>query len=237
MFVFSDQQSFDMLGCYGNRQIITPHLDALAAEGVRFNHCVSSQPVCTPFRGMLLTGQHPLRSGAFKNDVRIVPGQGHYFGEVLRDAGYRLGYFGKWHLYGGDRNRPIPPGPYRYGFDHEFLSNNCTLLFDAQHAYYWDDQRPETALRRLGALRADAAGRAVHRGERGPAVRAVPLLSSAAQLAGGARRLRGAAGPAQAVRSGPAHAAAQRQGHAPAPPDVPGLHGHVYGRGSRRSAS
>jgi len=140
VFVFSDQQSFDMLGCYGNQQIITPHLDAFATEGVRFNHCVSSQPVCTPFRGMLLTGQHPLRCGAIKNDVRIVPGEGHYFGEVLRDAGYRLGYFGKWHLYGGDRNRPIPAGPFRYGFDHDFLSNNCTLLFDAQRAFYWDDR-------------------------------------------------------------------------------------------------
>ena len=139
VFVFSDQQSFDMLGCYGNKDIITPNLDAFAAEGVRFNHCISSQPVCTPYRGMLLTGQHPLRCGAFKNDIRVVPGGGNYFAEVLRDAGYQLGYFGKWHLYGGDRNRPIPAGPFRYGFDQVFLSNNCTLLFDAEHAYYWDD--------------------------------------------------------------------------------------------------
>jgi arylsulfatase A-like enzyme len=140
VFVFSDQQSFDMLGCYGNKDIITPHLDAFAAEGVRFRHCVSSAPVCTPYRGMLLSGQHPLRCGAIKNDVRIVPGGGQYFGEVLRDAGYRLGYLGKWHLYGGDRDRPIPAGPYRYGFDHTFLSNNCTLVYDAKRAYYWDAQ-------------------------------------------------------------------------------------------------
>ena len=140
VFVFSDQQSFDMLGCYGNAQIKTPNLDAFAAQGLRFNHCISNQPVCTPFRGMLLTGQHPLRCGAFKNDVRVVPGHGRYFAEVLRDAGYRLGYFGKWHLFGGERNRPIPPGPFRYGFDQEFLSNNCTLQFDARSAYYWDAQ-------------------------------------------------------------------------------------------------
>ena len=140
VFVFSDQQSFDMLGCYGNKEIVTPNIDAFAAEGVRFNQCVSSQPVCTAYRGMLLTGRHPLRCGALKNDVRVVPGGGRYFGEVLRDAGYRMGYFGKWHLYGGDRNRPIPPGPFRYGFDHDFLSNNCTLLYDAQHAYYWDER-------------------------------------------------------------------------------------------------
>ena len=139
VFVFSDQQSFDMLGCAGNKDIITPNLDKFAAEGVRFNHCVSSSPVCTPFRGMLLTGQHPLRSGAFCNDIRIVPGEGRYFGEVLRDAGYSCGYVGKWHLYGGDRRRPIPAGPYRYGFDRTFLSNNCNELLDDKRAYYWDE--------------------------------------------------------------------------------------------------
>jgi arylsulfatase A-like enzyme len=144
VFVFSDQQSFDMLGCYGNKDIITPNIDAFAAEGIRFEHCISSQPACTPYRAILMSGQHPLNSGGFKNDVRIVPGEGRYFAEVLRDAGYQLGYFGKWHIYGGDRNRPIPPGPYRYGFDHEFLSNNCTLLFDAKRAYYWNSEGKKT---------------------------------------------------------------------------------------------
>lgn len=138
VFLFSDQQSYDMLGCYGNRQIITPNIDRLATESVRFNYCISNSPVCTPYRGLLLTGQHPLYSGALGNDLQIVPGNGKYFGEVLRDAGYRTGYFGKWHLHGGDRVRPIPPGPYRYGFDGEFLSNNCTLLYDKNRAYYWD---------------------------------------------------------------------------------------------------
>ena len=139
VFVFSDQQSFDMLGCAGNKDIITPNLDKLAAAGVRFNQCISSSPVCTPFRGMLLTGQHPLRSGAFCNDIRIVPGEGRYFGEVLRDAGYACGYVGKWHLYGGDRNRPIPAGPFHNGFDQTFLSNNCNELFDDKRAYFWDE--------------------------------------------------------------------------------------------------
>ncbi|MCF7818025.1 MAG: sulfatase [Kiritimatiellales bacterium] len=140
VFVFSDQQSWDMLGCYGNRDIKTPNLDRFSREGVRFSHCISTSPVCTPYRGILLSGQHPLRTGAFENDLQMRPGNGKYFAEVLRDAGYRTGYFGKWHLYGGDRNRGIPPGPFRYGFDDEFLSNNCTLVFDAARAYYWDQE-------------------------------------------------------------------------------------------------
>jgi len=140
LFVLSDQHSWDMLGAYGNREIQTPNFDRLAREGIRFNHCVSNSPVCTPYRGILFSSQHPLTCGAIQNDLQILPGNGTYFAEVLRDAGYRTGYYGKWHLYGGDRNRGIPPGPYRYGFDHEFLTNNCSLVFDAASAYYWDQE-------------------------------------------------------------------------------------------------
>jgi len=140
VFVFSDQQSSDMLGCYGNRQISTPHLDRFASQGVRFAHCISNAPLCTPYRGILFSGMHSFHNGAMENDIRMLPGSGNYFGEVLRDAGYRTGYVGKWHLYGGDRVRPIPPGRDRYGFDNTFLSNNCTVVFDAKRAYYWDEQ-------------------------------------------------------------------------------------------------
>ncbi len=136
LFIFTDQQSFDMLGCYGNQQIQTPHLDRLASEGVRFEYCISSSPVCTPMRAMLLSGQHPLKNGAFTNDVNMFPGNGTYFAEVLNAHGYQTGYVGKWHVYGGNRNRPIPAGPYRYGFDDAFLSNNCALQFNK--GFYYD---------------------------------------------------------------------------------------------------
>ena len=139
VFVFSDQQASDMVGCYGNDQIITPNIDQMAAEGVRFRHCVSSYSCCTPYRGMLMSGQHPLYNGCLANDMQLLPGKGNHLGEVLRDGGYRLGYIGKWHLYGGLRDRPIPRGPFRYGFDHEFFSNNCTVDFGAESAFYWDE--------------------------------------------------------------------------------------------------
>lgn len=140
VFVFSDQQSSDMLGCYGNSQIQTPRTDAFSKQSVLFRHCISNSPLCTPYRGMLLSGQHPLHSAAIENDVRMIRGEGNHFGERLRDAGYRMGYVGKWHLYGGNRVRPIPRGPDRYGFDDYFLSNNCTVVFDAERAYYWDEE-------------------------------------------------------------------------------------------------
>ncbi|MEI7422028.1 MAG: sulfatase [Prolixibacteraceae bacterium] len=144
IFIFSDQHSFDMLGCNGNKQIKTPNIDQFAKEAVRFNHCISSCPVCTPYRSMLLSGQHPLKNGAMVNDIQMLPGNGNYLGQVLRDAGYHTGYYGKWHLYGGDRERAIPEGPYRYGFDNEFLSNNCTMLYDSARAYYWSENGEKT---------------------------------------------------------------------------------------------
>ncbi len=140
VFVFSDQQSRDMLGCYGNEDIITPNLDRFASEGIRFNQCISNCPVCTPFRSMLLSGKHPLYTGTYTNDQPLLINNGKTFGEVLKDAGYRTGYVGKWHLLGGDRKRPIPAGPQRFGFDDMFLSNNCHVDFRPGKCYYWNEE-------------------------------------------------------------------------------------------------
>ena len=139
VFVFSDQQSFDMLGCYGNEQIKTPVIDELASEGVRFNYCISSNPVCSPYRAMLLTGQHVLQNGVFVNDIKVITDDIVPLGQALKNAGYRTGYVGKWHLLGGDRNRAVPAGPDRLGFD-TFLSNNCTLRFGPEHAFYFNEK-------------------------------------------------------------------------------------------------
>lgn len=144
LFLFSDQHSYDMMGCSGNPQVQTPVMDRLSSEGVHFTHCFSTSPVCSPYRSMLLSGLHTLHNGVFVNDVTMIPGQGKYFGEALRDAGYQTGYFGKWHILGGNRVRPIPPGELRYGFDGAFLSNNCTTMFDAARAYYWNQDGERT---------------------------------------------------------------------------------------------
>lgn len=140
VFIFSDQQTFDMLGCYGNRQIKTPNLDEFSKQGVRFTHCFSNEPICTPFRGMLMSGQHPLYNGTYVNDKPLVPGHGKKFAEVLRDAGYNTAYVGKWHLQGGDRDRPIPKGKMRYGFDELFATNNCHVDFRAGKCFYWNEE-------------------------------------------------------------------------------------------------
>ena len=89
----------------------TPHLDALASSGVRFEHAYSTQPVCGPARSCLFTGLFPHENGILGNsmplgaDVRTL-------GERLTDAGIHCAYIGKWHLDGGDYfgNGICPPG-------------------------------------------------------------------------------------------------------------------------------
>ncbi|MGA1531032.1 MAG: sulfatase [Kiritimatiellia bacterium] len=139
LFIFSDQQSWDTLGAYGNGEVRTPNLDRLAGRATVVEYAFANNPVCTPSRGMLLTGRHTWDVGAHVNDQQLKPGQGRYFAEVLTAQGYRSAWIGKWHLYGGDRNRPIPPGPFRYGFDEAFLSNNCTVDFRPDQTFFWNE--------------------------------------------------------------------------------------------------
>ena len=136
VIVLSDQHSADMVGTYGNNQIITPNLDALADEGMVLEHAFSNQPVCTPFRGMLMSGMHPLKNGAFVNDVPLLPNKTKLMAEILKEKGYQTAYFGKWHLLGGNRDRGIPK-EMTYGFD-EVLTNNCHVDFRPGKAFFWN---------------------------------------------------------------------------------------------------
>lgn len=138
VIVLSDQHSADMVGAYGNEQIISPHLDQLAAEGVLLERAFSSQPVCTPFRGMLMSGMHPLKNGAFVNDVPLLPNKTKLMAEILKEKGYQTAYFGKWHLLGGNRDRGIPK-EMTYGFD-TVLTNNCHVDFRPGKAFFWNEK-------------------------------------------------------------------------------------------------
>lgn len=138
LFVFSDQHSHDLLGCNGHDQVKTPNFDAFSRQGLSLDSCFSVSPLCTPMRGSLLSGKHPLHNGAYDNCIRMLDGKGTYFAEVLKQNGYKTGYVGKWHLYGGYWYQPVPAGPYRYGFDDVFLTNNCDLNYQPDNAYYFD---------------------------------------------------------------------------------------------------
>jgi arylsulfatase A-like enzyme len=112
------------MGCAGNVDVKTPTLDALAAGGVRLSHCFANNPVCCPSRASMFTGTYPITHRVVSNDLPVrtdLP----TLGTVLRDAGYRTGYIGKWHLDGVPRRKFTPPGERRLGFDHYWAVFNC----------------------------------------------------------------------------------------------------------------
>ena len=135
VFVFGDQHRWCSTGFGGSRQVQTPYMDRLAGEGVAFDLAVANIPVCTPWRAAFLTGQYPLTTGMFMNDVRL-PVDRPTLGTVLRAAGYDTAYIGKWHLDGPSRGGYTPPGPRRQGFDF-WAVGNCT--HDYMHSLHYRD--------------------------------------------------------------------------------------------------
>lgn len=107
VFILTDNQGAWTLGCYGNPDIRTPHIDRMAAEGIRFTRALSSNPVCSPTRATFLTGLIPSQHGVHSFlDPKFMMGPGARntlqeftsLGEILRDVGYTCGLSGKWHL-------------------------------------------------------------------------------------------------------------------------------------------
>jgi arylsulfatase A-like enzyme len=139
VFILTDNQGAWTLGCYGNPDIRTPHIDRLAAEGIRFTRALSSNPVCSPTRATFLTGLLPSQHGVHSFlDPKYMMGPEAYntlaeftsLGEVLKGAGYVCGLSGKWHL--GANLTPSegfsfwstkPDGSTREFYDQEVIEN------------------------------------------------------------------------------------------------------------------
>jgi arylsulfatase A-like enzyme len=140
LIILPDQLRAQALGCMGNPEIRTPHLDALAREGLLFRNTFANSPVCCPARAVLLTGRYAHANGMVANDLRLRESE-VTVAEILRDQGYVTGFIGKWHLDGGPRLPGfVPPGPRRQGFDF-WAANECSHAhFDTQ--YFRDTDRP-----------------------------------------------------------------------------------------------
>ena len=97
LWICTDQQRYDTLGCYGNNSVTTRNIDRLAREGTRFEYAFSQSPVCTPSRGAFLTGRYP-RTCRIRQNGAAVPGTEVLVTRMLADAGYHCGLSGKLHL-------------------------------------------------------------------------------------------------------------------------------------------
>lgn len=119
---FTDQQRADAAGCYGNSLGLTPNLDAMAAQGVRFDLAFTNQPVCGPARALLQTGLYPTATGCFRNGIPL-PTDAITLARLLHGAGYEVGYIGKWHLAGRKLGDPqFVPEERRGGYSDYWLA-------------------------------------------------------------------------------------------------------------------
>ena len=133
LFIHTDQQRWDALGANGNDEIRTPHLDALAAEGVTFNRYFTQATVCAPSRASYLTGRYPSQLGIYKNG-RTVPESVPTIADYLGRAGYVTGNLGKLHFKPHALRDHRDPHP-RYGFDHIEIADEPGCYPDAYRAW------------------------------------------------------------------------------------------------------
>ncbi|MCB1341601.1 MAG: sulfatase [Pseudooceanicola sp.] len=100
LYILPDQIRASALPIYGEPNIATPNIDRLAAQGTVLENAVSTAPVCTPYRSMLMTGRHPQTTGHVINFLRTRSDE-IGLADVLNAGGYHTGYVGKWHLHTG----------------------------------------------------------------------------------------------------------------------------------------
>jgi len=119
VIIFTDDQGYNDVGCYGSPNISTPHLDQMAKDGARFTNFYVSQPVCSASRASLLTGCYANRIGIHGAFMPYVKKGLHNdevtIAEMLKPLGYKTGIYGKWHL--GSEPEFLPT---RQGFDDYF---------------------------------------------------------------------------------------------------------------------
>jgi arylsulfatase A-like enzyme len=97
LLITTDQHRFDALGCMGSSEVLTPNIDRLATQGVLFERCYVTNPVCMPSRASFLTGQFPDAHGVRRNGIPV-PDVQHGLARALGRQGYRTGMFGKTHF-------------------------------------------------------------------------------------------------------------------------------------------
>lgn len=140
LFIMADDIGAECFGCYGSTTYKTPHVDALAASGIRFDNGYST-PLCTPSRAQAMTGRYPFRTGwdhlIERGEVHGLdffdPSREFTFGHALQEAGYATAASGKWQLARLDEH---PNHPRACGFDEHYLW--AWKYDDRKHSRYWN---------------------------------------------------------------------------------------------------
>lgn len=156
ILVMADDLGWGDVGYNGHPVIKTPHLDAMAAAGARFDRFYSAGPVCSPTRGSCLTGRNPNRYGIFSANIGHLRQQEVSLAQVFKEKGYATGHFGKWHLgtlfpdFSGKGPNRKPAENYMTpgmtGFDEWFATEFAVATYDPyvrddehSHSKYWKE--------------------------------------------------------------------------------------------------
>lgn len=136
LIIYTDDQGSVDAGCYGSPDLVTPAIDRLAANGVRFTQMLAPSAICSASRAGLLTGKIPMRAGvpgnvSSQHGNSGLPTKNYTIAEMLRDAGYRTHHVGKWHL--GYDEETMPLG---HGFDSSF-GHMGGCIDNYSHFFYW----------------------------------------------------------------------------------------------------
>ncbi|MFP6575264.1 MAG: sulfatase-like hydrolase/transferase [Pirellulaceae bacterium] len=137
ILIYTDDQGTMDVGCYGAKDLITPHLDELAFRGIRWTQFYSAAPVCSPSRAAVLTGRYPQRAGLAGNagsqpGSEGMPASQVTMAEMFKAAGYATGHVGKWHL--GYVPETMPNAQ---GFDDSF-GHMGGCIDNYSHFFYWN---------------------------------------------------------------------------------------------------
>lgn len=137
IIILTDDQGSIDLNCYGSSDLITPNMDAIANEGIRFTQFYAGSPVCSPSRACLMTGRYPHFAGLPTNagsheGLEGMPSNQVTLAEIFKEAGYQTGHIGKWHL--GYKPETMPNGQ---GFDYSF-GHMGGCIDNYSHYFYWN---------------------------------------------------------------------------------------------------
>ncbi|MDA1265579.1 MAG: sulfatase-like hydrolase/transferase [Planctomycetota bacterium] len=170
VLVMVDDQGWGDVGYNGHPLLKTPHLDAMASDGVRLDRFYAAAPVCSPTRGSLITGRHPARYGIDGANDGHLPHAELALSEVMREEGFATGFFGKWHLGtltrdvvesnrgGREKHAPHYSPPWEHGFDVSFSTEAKVPTWDPMlkpgteelyGTYYWTDAKEQVPVEHL----------------------------------------------------------------------------------------